>query len=187
MGLVDEISDLLAMHMEKDDDSFYDAIVLQRLTDLYLSVAKETSDDVKFKKVLQNNKNHFETVHYTFDLLESGRVCVQHFSDCEKKKPDYSIHNAVLKSDIDHWIDKKGFDDLRFCTVCGAPMDSGWTDNFGSFYCCSESEFNELMNQEYGEGNWRVEPTGEEEWNYETRKSENDEWIPNDAFYTEWY
>lgn len=78
-------------------------------------------------------------------------------------------------------------DSLRFCDICGSPMEKGFTDE--SMYICSDMEFYNHMNQTYPNG-WR--PATEEEVNqcdanFMYYDIENDHWEPMEWYWTEWY
>lgn len=89
------------------------------------------------------------------------------------------------KRELDRLITHMGLP-LRLCDICGSVMDSGWTDEFGETHFCKEEEFFADMDERYGAGNWRVEPSGKEEWCYEARKDSDSPWMPEPSYYTEW-
>lgn len=140
--------------------------------------------DAKLLKFLQSKNSKFELVNYQFELLNESTVRIIRF---EGAGHSTVYEGLVAINEIERTIDRAGFDDVRFCDACGAPMDCGWSDEIGLTHFCSEEEFAADMDERYGKGNWRAEPEGGKEWNYEYRDDENSPWQPESSFYTEWY
>lgn len=78
--------------------------------------------------------------------------------------------------------------EIRICDICGSPMQSGFTDDDGDFYCCSDECFKIDMNERYGEGKWRATEDGEENeyGGYYEYLNKNNEWVSEPSYYTEW-
>lgn len=77
--------------------------------------------------------------------------------------------------------------EIRFCEVCGKPMDYGYTVDDGGWYCCEEC-FEPAMDDEYGKRNWRVtDEAGEQGGYYEYMNMYNCEWKDTGIYYTEWF
>lgn len=94
-------------------------------------------------------------------------------------------HKFNSKEDLGNIIDEQDLQ-LRICDGCGAPMVEGWTDNEGTTYFCTEQEFSKDMDERYGVGNWRREPSGACDWAYEYRNDANAPWLPEPSYFTEW-
>lgn len=94
------------------------------------------------------------------------------------------IHNIASRKELENYLEDKGLDNLRFCDACGAPMQSGYTDE--NSYFDTDLEFYYHMDQLYGEKRWRPEPTREQEWNYEYFDEEHETWRPSLFYWTEW-
>lgn len=112
---------------------------------------------------------------------------------CDSYSGEYAKDNYYAISDIDEIVSQfdndimsEFFNNVRFCTLCGAPMDKGYTNE--SDYICSDTEFCIYMDNLYGPGLWRV-ATSEEVEKYESNYMyfEDGEWKPSDWYYTEWY
>ena len=140
--------------------------------------------DAKLLKFLQSKNSKFDLVNYQFELLNEHTVQVIRF---EGDGHSVVYSGPVNAYEIERTISYLGYDDVRFCDACGAPMDSGWSDEGGMTHFCSEDEFAADMNERYGKGNWRAEPEGGKEYCYEYRDDENSPWQPESSFYTEWY
>ena len=123
--------------------------------------------------------------------FELGRYCFRWIPETE----------TVLLADTDTGIEYPYIGDVeelrdcifehdlpfRVCQVCGSPMSEGFTDELGQTYFCEEEEFVSDMNAQYGDGNWRVEPTGKRDWLYEFRENESSVWRPEPSFWTQWH
>ena len=73
--------------------------------------------------------------------------------------------------------------EIRFCSHCGKPIDSGFTVDDGNWYCCEDC-FEDDMNEDYGKGKWRRTDTG---YCYYAYYDENfKEWCNTHIYYTEW-
>ena len=101
---------------------------------------------------------------------DSGRV----YSDIEDVE---ELRDCIFEHDLP----------FRVCQVCGSPMSEGYTDEIGDTYFCERDEFVSDMNAQYGDGNWRVEPTGKRDWLYEFRENESSVWRPEPSFWTQWH
>lgn len=96
--------------------------------------------------------------------------------------------NEMIDEDNCGEIGEKISERVRFCSLCGRPMDNGFTDE--DVYICSDSEFYLYMDKLYGLSNWRGSDENElkkYEANYMYRDDEDGEWKPSGWYYTEWY
>lgn len=81
--------------------------------------------------------------------------------------------------------------ELRFCDVCGKPMNKGYTDDCADFYNCEDC-FPKEMDRYYGNDNWREYKDGYDDCNslggrYEYFDLETREWEDEPSYYTEWF
>ena len=74
--------------------------------------------------------------------------------------------------------------EIRFCSECGKPFDAGFMAGDGEWYCCEDC-FEDVMNEDYGKGNWRAT---DEEGCYGGfyEYLDGNEWEDTGIFYTEW-
>ena len=92
--------------------------------------------DAKLLKFLQSKNSKFELVNYQFELLNESTVRIIRF---EGAGHSTVYEGLVAINEIERTIDRAGFDDVRFCDACGAPMDCGWSDEIGLTHFCSEN------------------------------------------------
>ncbi|XBX10646.1 hypothetical protein QMP26_41660 (plasmid) [Enterocloster clostridioformis] len=138
-------------------------------------------DDDKFMQFMEKVQVH-DVGHYHFQYMRNDRKGVIMTSDNEYEKISYVI---FCKEDFEELTTEYDLP-LKICDVCGSVMNFGWTDEFGDTYFCTEEEFTADMDERYGAGNWRAEPTGKFDWSYEYRKGPGCQWLPEPSFYTEW-
>lgn len=112
--------------------------------------------------------------------LEAGRVLMEYLGG----QSSLTDHGYVSQTELEEYLKDNNLDNLRFCSICGAPMQSGYTDE--DIYIDTDLEFRGYMNQTYGDGKWRAEPTGGKEWNYEYLDEEPGIWRPSPFYWTEW-
>lgn len=93
-------------------------------------------------------------------------------------------HSFASRKELESYLENMGLDNLRFCSVCGAPMQSGYIDE--KSYFDTDLEFYNHMNQLYGHKKWRLELTGKEEWDYEYFDEEHETWELSPFYRTEW-
>lgn len=130
-----------------------------------------------FIKFMRKHKE-FDTCNYQFKLIDDSHAKV-------KRLNSNKCIVAENENDVLDWVYENDWDDLRICTACGCPMDEGWTDDYGTAYFCSKDEFVANMNRAYGEGKWREEPTGEEDWCFEYLNTDG-KWMPEASYWTQW-
>jgi len=128
----------------------------------------------KFLRFMRINQYH-EVGPYVF-LYENDSVTVT----VEEKS--VTIRDIHSEDELDQLMWEWNLPQLRFCSYCGAPMVSGFTDE--SLYFCCEEEFFKYMDSEYGKCRWRPVEDDSSEDCYEYL--ENDVWEPTNWYYTEW-
>lgn len=70
------------------------------------------------------------------------------------------------------------------CEECGTSLYDGYTDDFGSVYCC-ESCLPNYMNKTYGEGMWRsTECPGEDGGFFKFLDETSGKWYDTGIYYT---
>lgn len=82
--------------------------------------------------------------------------------------------------------------EFRICVHCGLPMVDGMTNEgneMGADFHCHEECFEAAMDDRYGKGEWRKNPSGEEgEYGgYYDELLEDGTWEDTGIFYTQWY
>lgn len=94
----------------------------------------------------------------------------------------------IIDEEIEEWMDNNINNDIRVCSICGAPMQEGYTDE--NMYIDTDIEFFNYMNSVYGSGNWRsatIEELAERDASYFYREPTSDIWLPTSWYYTDWY
>lgn len=79
--------------------------------------------------------------------------------------------------------------EVRFCDICGRPMNVGYTDDGADFYNCCNC-FEKDMDERYGKGNWRMYESDDGKCNYlggYYEYLEDDRWVADSSYYTEWF
>lgn len=129
-------------------------------------------------------KLQYKIEDYLFEIDECEPIL-----EVYKDEEEYKIPLDDLE-DIDNIPDDclpDGFhDEIRFCSICGRPMDRGFTDE--NTYICSETEFILYMDETYGKRSWKA--TTEEiigdDGCYVYQENEDSEWEDTGWYYTEW-
>lgn len=101
--------------------------------------------------------------------------------------PDKGTYEAAGGYEIRDILERELNKEIRFCDVCGEPMDHGFICGDGFWYA-DEEHFKQKMDEEYGVDCWRLNDSGEEGENggyYDHLV--NGEWEDTGVFYTEWY
>lgn len=153
---------------------------------------EKTVDDKFFK--FMNMANYYKTNDYQFifDMFEnkievSGGV----LENIEYARiTDSEELSEYIDEEVEEWFDCNFQNDLRFCSICGAPMQEGFISENSCIYIDSEIEFFNYMNSIYGLGNWRC-ATPEEESKlgavYVYRENtQSNNWKATDWSFTEW-
>ena len=100
---------------------------------------------------------------------------------------DDFMHNMYSKDIQDEEVDKYQ-EHVRICSICGKPIDTGYTDECD--YICSDSEFGLYMDDLYGVDNWRpatMEEVNKYEASYMYREPGEEQWKSSPWYITEWY
>lgn len=113
-------------------------------------------------------------------------LCVEdRESECENEYFTYLIKRN-FEEEISEILSENFGIEIRFCEQCGKPFDAGYTVDCGWWYCCEEC-FDEAMDDDYGEGNWRPTDTeGIYGGFYEFLDKSNNTWEDTGIYYTEW-
>lgn len=136
-------------------------------------------DDAFLKFMLLNHEYDTEELRYYYiDDPDSGAFFVHSDARVAVVRKDKNIAYGIKSGD--ELLET--FDNVRLCSVCGAPMQSGCTDE-ESYWCCDD-EFYAAMDEAYGKGGWRVAPEGSEHC-YEY-KDEDGNWQPEMSYWTSW-
>jgi hypothetical protein len=106
-----------------------------------------------------------------------------------------STGDASFINEEEHFCDEcstPANQEFVICDHCGLPMIDGMC-NDGSWviydFNCHEECFEAAMDERYGKGRWRLNPSGEPgEYNgYYDELLEDGTWEDTGIFYTEWY
>lgn len=92
----------------------------------------------------------------------------------------YIADGIKSKEELEERLEKQGFDDLRFCNACGAPMQEGFTDE--CIYFDTELEFKQHMDRIYDENMWGPGRS----WDGYYAYLEDGQWLESEFYYTEW-
>lgn len=134
-----------------------------------------------------------------FDFMEDKR-------DYEFYNGKWKLHNNSLElililengsryiiddeSDIQDILERELNQEIRFCDVCGCPMDTGFTDDDADFYNCEDC-FPKDMDERYGKDKWREYSSEDGDCNslggFYEYMNEDGEWEPEPSYYTEWF
>lgn len=103
--------------------------------------------------------------------------------------------SGAMASEDEHFCDEcstPANQEFVICVHCGEPMIDGMTNDGGWVtydFNCHEQCFDAAMDERYGNGRWRENPSGEPgEYNgYYDELLEDGTWEDTGIFYTEWY
>lgn len=110
-----------------------------------------------------------------------------------------NVFRVESESDIQDVLERELNQEVRFCTVCGSPMQDGYMVEDGDFYACSDECFEKDADERYGKCKWKLtDDMTEEEWSNANRYEfgedshhaylgKDNKWHPDNTFYTEWY
>ena len=146
---------------------------------------KTLFDFMREAKTFEFDDSVFCGRHTNRLIWESGKL----FFHVGKTNKMYQIKRY---DDLMNFYEKDTGLAVRVCTVCGSPMQSGYTDDGGWAYCCSDECFKKDMDERYGEGKWRkyedkYEKGAANEWGgYYEYLDKNGVWQPEPSYYTEW-
>lgn len=178
------------INLVKEDSSISDdtrEVIISKLN--YLKDNYNADPDLTMSSIM--NLYHIDVGGIRFDYYPNDETIEIIDSDTG----DYISDSRMVKNfndiiDIDNCgeIGEKIEERVRFCSLCGRPMDRGYTNE--DMYICSDSEFCLYMDKLYGSFNWRSS-TEEElqkyDANYMCREDQNKDWEPLNWYYTEWY
>lgn len=165
--------------------AFTDGTIYTLCLGAIISASGICGDDPFLKFMLTNHLYDTETLRYRW--IDDP--------DAEASKLGMDAKVEVVRKDTGEATGVKSgeelldrFESVRLCSACGAPMESGFTDET-DYWCCYE-EFHEAMDAAYGPDGWREAPqtTGycAEDYFYEY-KDKDGTWRPEPSYWTEWY
>lgn len=122
-----------------------------------------------------------------FILNDMIVVCVEDKDSASEYIPHgFKLGEPDINSNIQDILSERYDIEIRFCEQCGKPFNAGYTTDCGAWYCCEEC-FDEAMDDDYGEGNWRPTDTeGIYGGFYEFLDKSNNTWEDTGIYYTEW-
>lgn len=142
-------------------------------------------DFMKDKEEYTYKSGHYskdEYKHIEFTILNNnGRLRLVVDGKSTEIENDFDLIDLV-----EEWCDGH---QIRICTYCGAPMETGYTDDDADFYNCEDC-FPKDMDERYGKGNWRTQDDCDDPncmggW-YEYLDKKTGKWKPEPSYYTEW-
>lgn len=122
----------------------------------------------------------YDSIQNTIEVVdnENGEYALQNIN---VSAIDDIIEDCFSIESVDAFLNH-----VRFCSICGRPMDRGYTDE--DSWICSDSEFALMMDETYGINNWRIALKEEKEkYECEFMYYEKGFWIPSTWYCTEWY
>ena len=193
-------------HIEGSEDSIDLDLAMQLnvMDDILLSISKEKQylidNNVSYGRLgyLPQNPDanrtinfvkhygRWSTKHYHFTDPGDGHIEVSgdYIEDYIAGFTDVSIKETIeeeVKELNRYRLDEPPFEcPVRYCSICGAPMESGLTN--GEMYIHSYAEFYYYMRNIYPDGIRGNEQTGE--WDY--YNADTDKWESTGWYYTEW-
>lgn len=128
----------------------------------------------KFSEFMKD-KDSYEVGPYTFNKRNSKLYMEVPLDDKDEESKILDIVNNFF-------ID----DNIRFCDVCGKPMQQGYMSDDGGYHSCEDC-FDDDMNKSYGKGKWRATEEAGEYGGFYEAVNHHGEWEDTSIFYTEWY
>lgn len=129
---------------------------------------------VKSFTEFMKDKDTYEVGLYTFNKHEGKLFIELPLDGKDVELMILDIVNSHLK-----------YNNIRFCDVCGKPIQEGYMSDDGCYYSCEDC-FEADMDESYGKGKWRAtEEEGEYGGFYEAL-DDNGKWEDTTIFYTEW-
>lgn len=149
----------------------------------------EQAVDDKFFKFI-NTANYYKTrdYHFVMDICHNVIEVTGGIIEEYARVMDSQDLLDTIDDEVAEWEDDNISNDIRFCSICGAPMQEGYTNE--EMYIDTDIEFFNYMNSKYGAGNWKsviVEELNECVTRYFYKESTSDNWLPTPWHYTDWY
>ena len=131
----------------------------------------------------KNKKYEHDVMDADFELELKGDIIKLR---CNEEEWSISTESGVdAEYDIQEILEEHEIE-IRFCEICGSPMDQGYTTDCGGWYCCEDC-FEGAMDTDYGKGNWRgTDEEGIGGGFYEAM-DEDGEWEDTGVYWTQWY
>ena len=131
----------------------------------------------------KNKKYEHDVMDADFELELEGDIIKLR---CNEEEWSISTTSGVdAEYDIQEILEEHEIE-IRFCEICGIPMDQGYTTDCGGWYCCEDC-FEGAMDEDYGKGKWRGTDEDGIDGGFYEALDEDDEWEDTGVYWTQWY